>query len=206
MTVEEMARARDNQLRKHRARRAAIARANGHPYGFVDVTPIRRHVRSLCRIGWSQMTIALLHGDCTGSQVRQIAIGKTERAHVRMESLLAIPRSYRVPPSLPDESKVPAAGAVRRVQSLLALGWTHEQIMELTDGYHTGRLLSSRKGPPLSISAANWRKVDRAFRALSARRGPNTRAAGMARGLGYVPPAAWDDIDDPLERPKGAAA
>lgn len=204
--MNEMARARDNRLRKERRKRKILAELNGRPHGMVEAEPIRRHVNALMRLGWTQPTISLLHGHSTASQVRQIAIGTTELAQVRMDLLRAIPLTYHVPASLPDETKVPAAGAVRRVQSLLALGWTHEHIREASGGFHSGRLLSDRVGPRRWISAGNWRRVDQAFRTLSARRGPNSRAAGMARGLGYVPPAAWDDIDDPRERPKGVAA
>lgn len=204
MTPDEMARARDNRLRRQRYRREAIARANGQPYGLIDAAPIREHLNALAALGWSWSAIARLHGGVTNSQVRYIAIGVTTQAARRMERLLSLPLTYRVPASLPAECTVPAQGAVRRIQSLLALGHTHDSLAPHLEGFHSGRLL--RHGGSIHISAENWRRVDRAFRALSTRPGPSDRNRARARSLGYVPPAAWDDIDDPRERPKGVAA
>lgn len=206
MSLEEMARARDNQLRRQRTRREILARANGQPYGMTDAAPLREHINALRKLGWGFMAIASLHGELTNSQVRQIALGNTEQANVRSARLLRIPLHYRVPASLPDDCWVPAAGALRRVEGLLALGWTHDHLREATGGYSTTRMLSSRNGRPVTMQAHNWRRIDRAFRALSTRPGPSQQTRSRSRTLGYPPPAAWDDIDDPRERPKGVAA
>lgn len=208
MSLEEMARVRDNQLRRQRARRQHIARANGQPHGLVDAAPIRQHVNRLIDAGWSMVAIAHLFdgGQTSNTQIRKIAIGETNRALARMDRLRSLPVTFRVPADMPSEAKVPATGAVRRVQGLLALGWTHETLAPHMGGFNTGRLLSSRNGPPTHISAANWHRVDRAFRRLSTTPGPSRRNRLRSQQLGHVPPAAWDDIDDPRERPKGVAA
>lgn len=203
--VAEMARRRDNQLRRERSKREAIARANGRYYGLIEAEPIREHLNALADLGWTWSAVAELHGGITNSQVRQMALGTTSKALPRMHRLRRLPLSYAVPATLAPETTVPAAGALRRVESLLALGWTHDLLREHTDGYNTARLLRASKGRPLHISAENWRRVDAVFRLLSTEPGPSERNRARARQLGYAPPAAWDDIDDPTEAPKGVA-
>lgn len=99
---------------------------------------------------------------------------------------------------------VPKVGACRRIQGLLALGWTHTAISAAmqdagvrTQSHHV--LHQSGQW----ISKAVHDAVTDAYRVLGATHGPSERTRVRARRLGYVVPAMWDDdaIDDPTARP-----
>jgi hypothetical protein len=98
---------------------------------------------------------------------------------------------------------VPKIGAVRRIQGLLAIGWTHAHINA------AGELASHRSENTLG-QAGDWINRDthdaicRVYDQLSMTSGPSARTRGRAAKLGYPPPLAWDDdeIDDPAAVPQ----
>lgn len=101
----------------------------------------------------------------------------------------------------------------RRIQALMALGWSSRDIDRLLDRRptYTYRVLSNT-GPVYLTTATLYRDL---YARLSAtrpdtptaeRRQIVTRNINGARRRGYVPPAAWDDIDDPAEDPHAAEA
>ena len=100
---------------------------------------------------------------------------------------------------------VPAHGARRRLQALAALGWSTRVIAEKI-GSHYRPLLKISSGERESVRLDNHQRIARVFRELSAVV-PSGHSANITRGWaaknGYAPPLAWDDIDDPRERPKG---
>jgi hypothetical protein len=101
-------------------------------------------------------------------------------------------------------------GSIRRIQALVALGWTVKEL---------GERLGSRTqlsvliyGAPAFIFPATAVKIAALYEELSMRLPPETtrgdkfkasRARNVARREGWPPPLAWDDIDDPAERPRG---
>lgn len=97
---------------------------------------------------------------------------------------------------------VPAVGTIRRLQALSRMGWTFREIggrsgagrkylMQLaTAGPMEGRVYASLATP-----------VDRVFRDLCMVPGPSARARSNAVRHGWAPPLAWDNIDDPDEKP-----
>lgn len=109
---------------------------------------------------------------------------------------------------------IDATGTRRRIQALVALGWTHGQIGERCGGVCAEAVHAWR------VHDKVWRvtadKVATAYEAMCMTVPPETnkserarvaRSKGMARRHGFVPPLAWDDIDnDPeppqIERPK----
>lgn len=103
---------------------------------------------------------------------------------------------------------VDATGTRRRLQALVALGWTYPQI-----GHHLGvsggavyRLLT-RTGP---VQRRVADRVAATYRVLAVTLPPETTrtekrnaayARTVARQHGWVSPAAWDDIDDQAATP-----
>lgn len=96
----------------------------------------------------------------------------------------------------------PSIGTVRRLQALGWCGWTRADIarvagVQLTySGQH--------------VTDATAEAVARAYDLLWDVQPPdtfdNTQARRAARRLGWAPPLAWDDIDDPDATPQGVAA
>lgn len=94
---------------------------------------------------------------------------------------------------------VPRVGAVRRVQALMAMGWSHHELAA-AGVPNTARLLS---GTGHLVTLERWREVCEVYDRLSMTPGPSPETRGWAKSLGYPPPLAWDDdaIDDPTARP-----
>lgn len=108
---------------------------------------------------------------------------------------------------------VSALGTQRRLRALHAIGWTRPQLMELT-GYSKSFLYSLTRVSPGSdhhkavrVSRETDRLIKDLYRTLSVQPQHETpdakKVRKWARKHGWAPPMSWDDIDDPLERPKG---
>lgn len=187
------------RLRYHQMRSAGIDPS------MVPAAEVRAHVHRLMELGWSARSIVQASGaDISHCGVTGLAQGRTEMTQRSTLGILDLSEASPVPPTVEDGAWVPAFGAVRRIQALLMMGWSHDDLSEVT-GLITRRVARQARGPQ-SIRAKNWRAIDRAFRALQTRRGPSPKARDLARGRGYAPPAAWDNIDNPHERPQGVAA
>lgn len=103
---------------------------------------------------------------------------------------------------------VPALGAQRRLQALMRLGWSSHAIAVeagLPHRNHVWRIINGQKGRPtvwVQRSTDQW--VREVYERLSMRL-PTTHYVGRTRAhaerMGWPPPLAWDDIDDPDERP-----
>lgn len=106
---------------------------------------------------------------------------------------------------------VDSLGAHRRIQALRRMGWSASAI-----AVHAGRseswvgaILRERK-----ITRASYELIERIFNQLHMKspqpttrteRSAIERTRGHAAREGWAPPLAWDNIDDPSERPKGLA-
>lgn len=99
---------------------------------------------------------------------------------------------------------VPALGSTRRLQALRAIGYTNGQLAEATD--HSEIFIRQ-------LCAGRFRQIDKVraeriaevYRTLCVQPLHNTanakRARAYARKFGWYPPMAWDDIDNPKDRP-----
>lgn len=97
---------------------------------------------------------------------------------------------------------LPSLGSQRRIQALTALGWSTHQLAAATG---IPRLSLSRVLNQDTISRRLAAQIDRAYRRLGMQLPPQRtpaekRAATISReraaSNGWVPPLAWDDIDD----------
>lgn len=107
---------------------------------------------------------------------------------------------------------VPAVGAQRRIQALMAMGWTSTDIGALMAGKRQRprdralQVLNGQSGRPCTwVTRATHERVDAIFEALSGRQPEMTwarqRTKLHALRRGYRPPLAWDDIDNDPEPP-----
>lgn len=103
---------------------------------------------------------------------------------------------------------VPAIGTTRRAQALRWLGFTRTHVADLT-GVSTSTLRRLEHDQPVVVSRETAARIRVVYAqhegAPAAPVDPATVAAqrALAERAGWVPPLAWDDPDDPLERPKG---
>jgi transcriptional regulator with XRE-family HTH domain len=166
----------------------------------VDAGATREHIRALLSAGMTisqvqfasgvnRTAIRVMLGDFPGRPAsRQIRRGTAAR-------LLRTPLNR----GASIDGLVPAAGTRRRLQALVAVGYTY-------------RDLASRLGmTQLQLGRGELMRADLAqqvmaiYDDLADAPGPSTRARESARGRGWLPPIWWDDdtIDDPLAEPDG---
>lgn len=98
---------------------------------------------------------------------------------------------------------VSALGARRRLQALSALGWSLDD-MEAACGIQFTSLAAVRSGKTARVHAKADAPIRDMYKRLHMTPGPSQKAATVARGKGWVPPLAWDNIDDPMESPSVA--
>lgn len=108
-------------------------------------------------------------------------------------------------------SQVPALGTTRRLQALHALGYSWVRIAEHTPGYSLTAIKNTGNGRVPTVKAKNARMIADVYERLSMRlpqpvdqydAGAIAAARNAARRHGWVVPLAWDDPDDPNERPE----
>lgn len=126
----------------------------------------------------------------------------------------AVNRSYRKRRYLNRDQPlmVPAIGTQRRLRALFALGWTSRDLAPLlgVGDARVGYLASDRQSTVLPDTAARVAAVYERLSMtiptdpprLSPRHcGVRARQRRLAVRRGWAPPLAWDNIDDPAERP-----
>lgn len=102
--------------------------------------------------------------------------------------------------------RIDATGTIRRTRALSAIGFTQQQLashLELSPA-HVHTLLN---GAVSQVFPATAQRIARQYRRLCWRppTGPAADAErDAARERGWPNPLAWDDIDDPRERPHGS--
>ncbi|WP_293783578.1 hypothetical protein [uncultured Aeromicrobium sp.] len=186
---------------RDRRRQKAYGRWNG----YVDATPARQHVRALQAQGMGLKRIVAVSGVPSGS-IWKLLYGKrrpdgtrTPSQRVRKETaekLLALTLD------LADGQIVDRTGAVRRLQALVALGWSMTKLADRL-GKDVGNFTPVIHGRR-DITVATDRAVRALFTELAMQLPPQdhwhdktaaTRARNYARRHGWAPPLAWDDID-----------
>lgn len=181
---------------------------------WVDAEPVRAHVQALRAAGMGSRRVAELAA-VDRTRISALLNGRPGRSTGplrRMHRDLAA-RILAVP--LPDAprrgaaagARVPAVGTTRRLQALVAIGWSQSDLcsrLGIAVTNSTGLFTGTRT----SVTAATARHVDALFSELQLTPGGNDRARVRARRRGWAPPLAWDEdtIDDPAAQPDTAAA
>ena len=166
-----------------------------------DAAPVRAHINVLLASRLSLRAIADL-AEVSPSSVHSICTGRQGTVrHDTAKRILAV--TVDGVTSRPLRSGfVPAVGARRRIEALLAIAWRHEDITAAMPGVKTSsRLVLHQVGG--WVSRDTFDAVAAAYTALSGRPGPSERTRRRATVLRYAPPLAWedDDIDDPYAAP-----
>ncbi|MET9956673.1 hypothetical protein ABZ135_34715 [Streptomyces sp. NPDC006339] len=197
-------RARANTYTRNRYRQVGY----GTWQALVDVEPVRAHIAELRAAGASTPAIAKAANVSTATLARVVYGTLAQRPNPRMraESAKAILAVRAEDCPIPDGARVDATGTRRRLQALVAMGWSftalHPQI-----GIHSRPLGDMARAR--HVTAGSARKVKAAYKRLilmtPEQGGVPSHARALARRVasreGWVLPGAWDDIDDPTCTP-----
>lgn len=158
--------------------------------GYVDGSPARQHVQLLLDRGMTQCAIH----EATGLTVWWLINNKGMIRRSTHKRVFAIP----VPRALVSGGFVPAVGTVRRIQALAAIGY---RISDLNQMLGRGRNCVEQWIKRDVVSSDTAADVADLYRQLSMTPGPSELSKRRALKRGWVPPLAWDDIDDRDEKP-----
>ena len=188
------------------ARRNAYGQSN-----LVDSTPAREHVRQLQEEGLGLKRIAELAGIAPSALAKMIHGHKGRPPSLRITKaneakILAVKVA---PDAYADSRAVDPTGTRRRLEALIALGWT---IKRLCDEHGLDRQALDRAMVHAPVQARTARAVRTMFEAVGDTPPPETtkweriaasRARNLAESRGWVVPAEWDeaDLDDPYAAP-----
>jgi transcriptional regulator with XRE-family HTH domain len=193
------------QRRRHRT--AAYGRT---PTGWVDATPVRAHVENLRAAGLGRTEIAARAG-LDGAVVYCLLHGRNGRPPTRRVAARTAQQLLAVP--LPDVddlahgTAIDGTGTRRRLQALVALGWSQTALACRLDWSkaNLGRVLHGRGGGRVTVRTRA--AVHALYEQLSMSPAPTTYGSDQARAhaahRGWPSPLAWDDdtIDDPAAGP-----
>lgn len=178
---------------------------------LVDAEPVRQHVRTLMEQGMGWKRVARAAG-VTPSVVGKLLYGSREPGHpdyrppqkqVSRKSADAI---LAVTLTRTKGSSVDSTGAMRRLQALVCIGWSQSLLARRLDlegctvwNIIHGHRENIEQGTHDRIAVFfdehwNTRPSDHAPEVVS-------RSINHAQRMGWVPAAAWDDIDDPDDAP-----
>ncbi len=195
-------------------REQEAARARYKAYGqwnpYVDAEPAREHVRALMAAGMGWKRIADKAGVSTGG-LSKLMYGASERRPSRRIRQYTEQRILAIAVDVADGARVDATGTRRRLQALVAQGWTQTRLAELVGispanfGHliHAHGAVNARTARTVRDLYDQLWKADPAHGANGYVRGGISKAKACARRRGWVGPLAWDDdtIDDPNAAP-----
>lgn len=179
---------------------------------YVDAGPVRKHVLALRASGIGRRRLEDLSG-VPEQTIQQLIVGKPGKQppkKVRAETARRLLAVRCAEPA--DHMPVDATGFLRRMRSLIALGFPGSFLagrFEMTTANFWSRLersqvlaVTARRGRELYDELWNQDPLKLGV-SLSAR----NRARNFALSRGWPGPLAWDDesIDDPKARPRGVA-
>jgi len=192
----------------HRSRMIAYGR--WQPY--VDAGPAREHVRTLAGAGIGWKRAAGLAGVSTGSMSKLVYGGPGNRPparRIRPETAARILAVRAAPEALGGAALVDATGTRRRLQALVACGYSKSRLAERLGMLPGNFAQVMTRG---QVQAGTERAVRALYDGLwdvppgesgHRERISVSRAGRYARERGWAVPMAWDDeaLDDPAARP-----
>lgn len=180
-------------------------RIRQHAYGrfdpeFIDATETQEHLQKLRAAGTSWRRIAELSGIYRTQLMRLRTATKIGRGTA--ERILAVEIASAKHLVAADHDCVPAIGSARRVQALIAAGWTQTYIAQRL-GMTVGNLHPTTHMTRDFVSVRRDRDIRALFDELQMQPGTSIRSRRLAAKHGWALPLEWDEesIDDPAAQP-----
>jgi hypothetical protein len=176
----------------------------GRSAPFIDASPVRSHIETLRKAGIGVERIARLAG-ISSSHVRELVpharTGRRPIQRVRPQTAQRLLAIAVTDANRAARSHVDATGTRRRLEALVAVGWT-QQALAVELGRSTNSL--NRSMTSETVTAGTARQVGELYEHLWDKQPQHATTDGLAainaaRALaasrGWPPPMAWDDID-----------
>lgn len=196
---------------RNRLRQKAYGRWNG----LVDATPAREHVKRLQAAGMGLKRITEKSG-VSGGTLSKLMYGiKDAEGNIKRKPSSRIKpetanKILTVDVDLAAGARLDNTGTTRRLQALVALGWSQAEIARRI-GINQGNLVDLIHGRR-QVTRGTYDRARALYDELSMRLPPTdtreqrtsaTRARNTAARYGWLPPLAWDDelLDDPTHKP-----
>jgi hypothetical protein len=166
-------------------------------YRTTSADEVRLHLASLAGAGWTLRAIAGA-ADVSPQVISHLKDGQRSVTKRIAAAILAVSVDDlpRAASRQTTEPFVPRVGTVRRLQALMAIGWSAKAM-----GEHLGRNDGGRWVYNLMNQQGRWVTrsthdvVAAMYRELAAKPGPSEIARRRARRRGFPTPVEWDDID-----------
>jgi hypothetical protein len=186
----------------------------GHA-AYVDAAPARAHIEALTAAGMGLKRIVAV-SDISQGLLWKLIYGKTRpdgtrtpSKRIRAATQTAI---LAVRLDLADGARVNSVGTARRIQALVAIGWSMSKIAARL-GILRSNFTAIAHGRT-DVTVAHAKAVADLYDQLWNTAPPHaghrdkiaySRSIRYAAKAGWAVPMAWDDIDDPAARPSGCA-
>jgi hypothetical protein len=177
----------------------------------VDAAPVRAHIRDLMAQGLGHKRFATMSG-VPLMTVKNILYGHRDGTPLKTVKLRTAEKVLAVqapaPMDSPPRKQINVTGTRRRVQALACRGYSCTHIAndlgthpEMVRAWLRGKYVEARWARAVAdLFRRRW-DTDAESSGATALAAAQTRA--WAARSGFVPAAAWTDIDDPDERPEG---
>lgn len=180
-------------------KRRDFERASGNPPSL-PIEPVAAHIDMLIASGMSYSLIGARAG------VARKSVSKVHQRHGKFCHRQTAIRIQAVKPAdFNETANRPAAGTIRRIQALYAIGHGAKAIASISGlPEQTISLLANSQWRTVSGSIAG--PVRAAYQQLAWRAGSSAKARARAARLGWHSPIAWGDIDNPATQPEAEPA
>lgn len=177
----------------------------------VDAQPVRDHVHTLRNAGISNKRLGELTGVSTNT-IQVLMTGRPERGYGptkkvlrrTADRILAVPVPELAFPVASPGRIVPAFGTTRRLQALVANGYSQRELCRRLGWAWQGNATALFLGRAEYVVARRAREVADLFIQLQLVPGNDARARNRGRANGWPAPLDWDEdtIDDPNHHPE----
>lgn len=183
--------------------------AYGRWEAYVDAQPVRDHVLALREAGVGKRRLTELSG-VSRNVVARLCSGRPDRPVKRVtretaDKLMSIPLPQISWSVHADGAQISAVGSIRRMQSLIAAGYSVQFLAARLTGWETDVYRLIRQDQKL-ITSARARLIAELFSELQLRPGTSDQARQYAAARRWALPMEWDEdtIDDPAAEPTRA--
>lgn len=203
----------DNRAARERRRQKLIAYGR-FDTGLLDAGPVREHLLMMGEFGMGYKRVAALAGIGITS-TRNLIWGRQDpgprygelQKRVKRETAVALLAVKPALELLAPNACIPARGVHRRVQALVARGWSQSKLsdrlgMERSNFgvmMNRDRVTVRRHLAVAALYEELWDQLPPHQEWRDA--GAYTRSLTYARQRRWLPPLAWDDIDTDIEPP-----